>query len=131
MSILAELGLDEDTVEWQDLAACKNIVKVVIRNADGQISGVYEPGDEPVLQQGETREVLDPMFDMYEADTDPYPIRQATDDMCLGCSVRQICLDTGVRNNEPGVWGGWYLSNGKIDDARNSHKDFSIWRELD
>ncbi len=130
MSMLAELGLDEETVQWQDLAACKNIVKVVVRDESGVV-GVHEPGEEPPLEQGEYRDVFDPLFDAYEMDVEPYPIRQATDGMCLACPVRQVCLDAGVRNSESGVWGGWYLSNGKIDDVRNGHKDFSIWRELD
>jgi len=131
MSILAELGLDEDTVEWQDLAACKNSVKVIIRDSGGRIVAFYDPGDDVMLADGETRDLFDPMFDSYEMDNDPYPVRNATDDMCLSCPVRQVCLDFGVRNNETGVWGGWYLSNGKIDDVRNGHKDMSVWRSLD
>lgn len=131
MSMLEELGLEADTVKWQDLAACKNIVTVVILDGAGMPVGLHQPGEEPELAIGQTRTVFDPLFDAYESDVEPYPIRQSTDEMCLSCPVRQVCLDAGVRNNESGVWGGWYLSNGKIDDVRNGHKDFDIWRELD
>jgi hypothetical protein len=109
--ILEKLGLDEDNVAWQDLAACKNIVSV----------SESESGE---------KKIFDPMFDSYENDSAPYAVRNAIDELCLSCPVQKICYDYGTRNGEPGVWGGVYLSNGKADRSRNDHKNKETWKRL-
>jgi len=105
------LGLDEDTVSWQDLASCRGIVSVT-----------YGEGGE--------KTIFDPMFDAYENDSLPYAIRNAVDELCLSCPVQKICYDYGVSNGEPGVWGGVYLANGKTDKSRNDHKTKETWKRI-
>lgn len=58
--------------------------------------------------------------------------RQArlTDEMCLSCPVRKQCLQTGVDNNEWGVWGGVYLTSGKVDEGKNAHKTRDVWNQI-
>lgn len=111
MNILDELGLDANEVFWQDLAGCKNVVQR------------YEAEDG-------TDVLFDPLFDDYENDEAPYPVRNATDDMCMACPVQAICYDYGKRNSEPGVWGGVYLVNGRIDRTRNEHKTKETWEAI-
>jgi hypothetical protein len=112
VSDLLELfGLDEENVQWQDLASCRNIVEV------------YED------EEG-SKKIFDPMFDSYENDSAPYPVRRAIDELCLSCPVQKICYDYGVKNKEPGVWGGVYLSNGKPDKSRNDHKTKETWKKI-
>lgn len=57
-------------------------------------------------------------------------IAATTDAMCMSCPVRRECLKTGVENGEWGCWGGVYLINGRMDEARNSHKTEEIWNEI-
>lgn len=111
MSLIENLGLNEDTVHWHDLAACKNIVTVY-----------YDDNDE--------KQIFDPMFDSYENDSSPYVVRKSVDEMCISCPVRQICYDFGVEKEQSGVWGGVYLSNGKHDRTRNEHKSKEVWKKL-
>lgn len=63
-------------------------------------------------------------YDDYETDQ---TFAALMDDICLACPVRSQCLRDGVENNEFGLWGGVYLSNGRMDGAKNAHKDESIW----
>ena len=66
-------------------------------------------------------------YDDYEAD----PMFAAVmDSICLSCPVRALCLREGVENQEYGLWGGVYLNNGKMDDARNAHKTEDIWERI-
>lgn len=53
-----------------------------------------------------------------------------TDAMCLSCPVRKVCLQAGIENNEWGVWGGIFLSNGKVDPNKNAHKTQDIWDQI-
>lgn len=128
MSVIEDLGLDPETVHWKDLAACRNSVKALLVQ-DGVVLDVFEPEEDMVLEPGQTRKIFNPMFDDYEDDVEPYPIRTAVDEMCRNCPVREVCYETGVSNSEPGVWGGWYLHNGEISESKNSHKD-SSWEDL-
>ena len=57
-------------------------------------------------------------------------IAKIVDDMCLSCPVQRQCLQTGIENNEWGVWGGVFLSNGKMDAAKNSHKTPEVWERI-
>jgi len=109
MNIFDQLGIPEENIHWHDLAACKDIVATI------------NSGDGPLV---------DPMFDSYENDKGEFPIRTAVDEMCLSCPVQQICYDYGVDNEQPGVWGGIYLNNGKHDRVRNSHKTKETWRRI-
>lgn len=64
-------------------------------------------------------------FDKYEIDP---AIANAIDQCCLSCPVIKMCYDSGVENNEYGVWGGIYLSSGSIDKMKNIYKDKNIWK---
>ena len=66
-------------------------------------------------------------FDKYEIDINT---AKNIDEMCLSCPVMKICYDTGVENNEYGIWGGIYLNAGLIDKTRNLHKTPEIWKRL-
>lgn len=66
-------------------------------------------------------------FDKYEIDINT---SKNIDEMCLSCPVMKICYDTGVENNEYGVWGGIYLNAGLIDKTRNLHKKPDVWKRL-
>lgn len=52
------------------------------------------------------------------------------DQMCFSCPVRNICLQAGVDNNEWGVWGGVFLTSGKPDESKNSHKTPQDWQKI-
>ncbi len=67
-------------------------------------------------------------FGLYEEDE---VIAVNVDNICLSCPVAQQRFEYGVENKSYGVWGGIYLSKGKIDDHRNSHKTEEIWEQLD
>jgi len=49
------------------------------------------------------------------------------DEMCLHCPVIKDCYFSGTENNETGVWGGIYLTNGVVDKSRNLHKTQENW----
>lgn len=67
----------------------------------------------------------DYFFEKYEED----PIHASTiDSMCLACPVIKYCHQAGIDGNEVGVWGGIYLTNGKVDRSRNMHKSHEDWR---
>lgn len=66
-------------------------------------------------------------FDNYESDRE---VAKVVDEMCLSCPVIKQCLDRGVSNSEWGVWGGVFLTSGKPDSNRNSHKTQEVWEEV-
>lgn len=66
-------------------------------------------------------------FDKYEASVDT---ATEVDRMCLACPVTKECFDYGISTESWGVWGGVFLVDGKIDNARNSHKTANIWLEI-
>ena len=66
-------------------------------------------------------------FDKYEVDA---PIAKGIDQACLSCPVIKMCYESGVKNNEYGVWGGVYLSSGSIDKMKNIHKTKDIWKQI-
>ena len=66
-------------------------------------------------------------FEKYEADVQ---MAKAIDQCCISCPVRKICYDSGVENDEYGVWGGVYLTLGKNDKMKNSHKTKDVWKSL-
>ena len=57
-------------------------------------------------------------------------VAKLTDQMCLSCPVRKACLQAGIENNEWGCWGGVFLTNGRIDMAKNAHKTQDIWEQI-
>jgi hypothetical protein len=119
MNILDALGLDAQTMHWQDLAACRGIAGEV-KDSDGN----------PLLDEHGERVISDPMFDSYENDSAPYPLRKAVDQLCLSCPVQDICLNAGRMGRETGVYGGVYLVNGKQDRTRNEHKTKDVWQQI-
>lgn len=76
------------------------------------------------LCQGEDHNLF---YDDYEADEQ---VANTIDQMCLSCPVMQQCLSRGVDRSEWGVWGGIYLTSGKPDTSRNSHKTPDIWKAI-
>lgn len=93
----------EPDSRWEDFAAC---IDMPIR---------FFHKDE-----GDTEEAAE----NYEEDEQ---IALITDEICLSCPVIQQCLDKGRKGGEWGVWGGVYLSAGKLDKTRNSHKTQEVW----
>lgn len=66
-------------------------------------------------------------YDDYESDVQTAFM---IDDMCLSCPVMNACLSHGTDNSEWGVWGGIFLSSGKPDENKNSHKTEQVWTEI-
>jgi hypothetical protein len=66
-------------------------------------------------------------FDTYEVNEN---IAKNVDECCLSCPVAKICYESGVDNNEYGVWGGVYLSFGSPDTMKNSHKTKETWTRI-
>lgn len=71
-----------------------------------------------------------PLELFYEAYESNERVAKNVDSMCASCPVRRQCLEEGVENSEWGVWGGVFLSNGKADDKRNTHKSPEDWAEI-
>jgi hypothetical protein len=66
-------------------------------------------------------------YDKYEADTNT---AKSIDEACLTCPVSKMCYESGVENNEYGIWGGIYLNAGAIDKTRNLHKTPEVWKRI-
>jgi len=66
-------------------------------------------------------------FDKYETDIN---IAKNIDEACLSCPVAKICYQTGVENDEYGVWGGVYLNSGSFDNSKNTHKTPDVWKKI-
>ena len=66
-------------------------------------------------------------YDAYESSSE---VATVVDDLCLSCQVMTQCLLYGVENGEWGTWGGVYLTSGKPDKNKNSHKTDDIWEDL-
>jgi hypothetical protein len=66
-------------------------------------------------------------YDKYESDVN---VAKSIDEACLSCPVIKMCYDSGVENEEYGVWGGVYLNAGNINRSRNTHKDQEAWKRL-
>lgn len=66
-------------------------------------------------------------YDKYEADVN---IAKNVDQACLSCPVSKMCYESGVENDEQGVWGGIYLNSGTEDKARNLHKTPLYWKTI-
>jgi len=60
-------------------------------------------------------------FDHYEHDPKLRPI---VDALCLDCPVRESCRTAGIKGQEWGVWGGFYLEDGRIHRELNAHKNW-------
>ena len=66
-------------------------------------------------------------YEKYEADSN---IAKSIDEACLSCPVIKMCYESGIENDEHGIWGGVYLNSGSIDKARNIHKTQDVWKRL-
>lgn len=66
-------------------------------------------------------------YDDYESDEQ---VAKVVDEACLSCPVMAQCLQRGVENGEWGVWGAIYLTSGKPDNNRNSHKTPEVWNAI-
>lgn len=63
-------------------------------------------------------------YDDYESSPQ---VAQMVDEACLSCPVMVQCLQRGMDNSEWGVWGGIYLTSGRKDENKNSHKTPEVW----
>ena len=99
-NLLDILGIDPDDLKWYHLAAC-----------NGSVTSVEN----------------DIFFDVYESDETS---AMQADQMCLHCPVVKQCFSYAVDNKMTGVWGGIYMSNGRIDKKYNQHKTLDIWKAL-
>jgi hypothetical protein len=72
--------------------------------------------------------LLNLFFEDYEAD--PIFAEQA-DNLCLSCPVAAMCFEYGLDTQSTGVWGGVYLTRGKVSKSRNAHKTPDIWKKLE
>lgn len=81
--------------------------------------------DVALCQTAEMPTVL--FYDEYENSTS---VAKSVDEGCLSCPVLVQCLQAGVENGEWGVWGGIYLTSGKPDQNKNSHKTPEVWAAL-
>ena len=95
-SILNDLGIDEEDLDWFHLAVCR-----------GMDTNLF--------------------YEKYESDPN---IARNIDEMCFSCPVQKLCYESGVNNNEYGVWGGVFLNSGSIDKSKNLHKKIEDWKRL-
>lgn len=102
-NLLEELGLDEQTLSWHQLALCSGRKT----NTEGMpLSWFYED---------------------YENDEE---LAKAMDDVCLSCPVMKDCLMDATDCKDSGLRGAIYLDNGKPDKARNAHKTPEVWARI-
>lgn len=66
-------------------------------------------------------------FDKYESDVN---IAKNIDEACMMCPVSKMCYESGVENNEYGIWGGIYLNSGIVDKNKNLHKTPEVWKKI-
>lgn len=66
-------------------------------------------------------------YDQYESSSST---AKMVDDICLSCPVMKQCLEKATDDGEWGVWGGIYLTSGKADKNRNSHKTEKVWLQI-
>ena len=66
-------------------------------------------------------------YDNYEVNES---VAKAVDEACLSCPVMAQCLQFGIENGEWGVWGGIYLTSGKMDENKNAHKTPEVWQAI-
>ena len=66
-------------------------------------------------------------YDDYESNPD---IAVQVDQACLSCPVLMECGLAGRENSEYGVWGGFFLTAGSVDEARNKHKTPEVRKAL-
>lgn len=85
---------------WEDYASCKGMPPRFFHKDDNDVEN-------------------------YEEDIQ---VAVITDEICLSCPVIKQCLEKGMSGGEWGCWGGVYLSAGKIDKTRNSHKSKEVWK---
>lgn len=71
-----------------------------------------------------------PTVDFYDGYENSVSVAKTIDEACLSCPVLAQCLQRGVENGEWGVWGGIYLTSGKPDANRNSHKTPEVWQAV-
>lgn len=96
-------------------------------NKDGMFQSVMLE-DEWVLKAQCRAMDKEMFFDKYEEDED---LAKAIDEnVCLRCPVIKECFNQGTTNEEWGVWGGVYLVDGEISQARNAHKSKDIWQRI-
>ena len=66
-------------------------------------------------------------YEKYETDIN---VAKSIDEACMSCPVSKFCYQSGIENDEYGVWGGVYLNSGSIDKSRNIHKTKEVWKRV-
>ena len=66
-------------------------------------------------------------YDNYENNEN---VAKTTDAVCMSCPVIKECLSSGIDNGDYGVWGGFYLTSGRPDPNKNSHKSKEVMKRL-
>lgn len=66
-------------------------------------------------------------YDQYEFSEQ---VAKTIDEVCLSCPVMKQCLQHATDNGEWGVWGGVFLTSGRPDENRNSHKTPETWKAI-
>jgi Transcription factor WhiB len=66
-------------------------------------------------------------FEEYEKDK---AIAENVDQLCLRCPAIKECYEYGMKTRSTGVFGGFFLLNGEVNKARNSHKTQEVATKL-
>lgn len=84
---------------------------------------------EDLFEKARCREAYDwdqverPFFEHYEnEESGDHELRHMVDQMCLACPVRRECFGLGRVTKSTGVFGGWFMKEGKIVESKNAHK---------
>lgn len=115
---------------WQSYATCGEVAHLL---------------DNPTHDAREKRSILYYFFEGYEQ-SDSFPtgldetilgykveggtIPHLADAICRSCPVRMQCAEFGIDEGLTGVFGGMYLTRGKYDKDKNSHKQDSMSEDL-
>lgn len=114
MGLARELGIDPESMTWEDWAACRGM---------GWQNFFVSPSKSEVNDDEDVEEIPPGYEDAV--------IAKSVDDLCFSCPVQKACGVYGMQNKLEGVWGGMYLNTrGKPDRKRNEHKTEADWKHL-
>lgn len=116
---------------WTEYASCATLYPLFLNMEDDVrerrsiLWNLFEGYEQDDVLSPEFSELANGLFG-----DEPVKIRDFTDKMCLGCPVIAICFEHGVNTKATGIHGGIFLTRGKIDNDKNSHKTEEEWEEL-
>lgn len=124
--------------EWIARANCKTMtidkfISKFINNADEaaiifEAFSSVEIDENKTWAQAEVQKYASLFFELYEEDTAVADI--VDKNVCLTCPVIKDCFVFGTEEKQDGVWGGVYLLEGDIVQARNAHKTEETWEKI-